>query len=186
MAGFWISKKYWVMLYSEVIRNKFFFIWFQSRNLESSSKERIPNAFSCTAFRKHYKKILDERNFKKKSDMFFFLLCTTDRKELMNEFKENVSLNPIDTEFENFRDFHQEKKNFLAQHLDLNVSDERRKIVVEIMYNVFKNIYEARYANLLRNADHLFATKSDSASDDIVWIGASKKRFGEKKYKLTY
>ena len=72
------------------------------------------------------------------------------RKQLIN--KENVPLNPLDCNYENFKNFHPEKKDFYPQHLDLNVSDKRRKVAVETMYNVLNNLCEASNANLVCNA----------------------------------
>ena len=77
-----------------------------SKVLFSSSKERRPTAFTCTTFRKHYEKIVDERYTRKSSNVFFYLPSTTDRKESINQYKNNVSLNPIDCDYENFKNFH--------------------------------------------------------------------------------
>ena len=53
--------------------------------------------------------------------------------------------------------FTRQKKDFDLQHLDVNVSNERRQVAVEIMYNVFKNLCQVANANLVCNADHLLA-----------------------------
>ena len=119
-----------------------------------SSKERIPNAFKCTAFKKHYKMIVDERYTNVRH--LFYLPSTTDRKELMYQYKDNVSLNPIDWNYEDFKNFSSEKKDFYPHYLDLNVNDER-KVAAEILYNIFNDLVEMSNANLIRNADHLLA-----------------------------
>ena len=95
-------------------------------------------------------------------------------------------MNPTDCEYERLKDFHPKKKEFYPQHLDLSVSDEKRKVAVEIMYNVFKNICEASNANLIRNAEHLIASQPSIDSGDIVWLGESEKRFDDTKFKLCY
>ena len=78
------------------------------------------------------KRLLKNIILKKSSDIFLFLPLTTDGKETINQHKENVPLNPLDCNYENFKNFHPEKKDFYPQHLDLNVSDKRRKVAVEI------------------------------------------------------
>ena len=55
-----------------------------SKILSSTSKERIPNPFTSTCFRKHCKKITEKRLIKEKSDIFSFY---PDRKQSINQFK---------------------------------------------------------------------------------------------------
>ena len=135
---------------------------------------------------KHYKKIVDECYTRKSSDIFFYLPSTTDRKESINQYKDNVSLKTIDCNYENFENFHSEQKELYPQHLDLNVNDERRKVAVEILYNIFNDLCEAPDSNLIRNTDHLLANPPRATNEEIVWIGENTKIFDDSKFKLTY
>ena len=60
----------------------------------SFSKEQIPNAFVSVAFKKHFDEIVNESSSKSdvKSSLFYFLPSISDRKESVNQFKNNVSL----------------------------------------------------------------------------------------------
>ena len=79
-----------------------------------------------------------------------------------------------------------ENKEFYPQHLDLNVNDERRKVPVEILYNIFNDLCEASNSNLIHNTDYLLAKSPRATNEKIVWIGENKKRFDDSKFKLTY
>ena len=69
----------------------------KSTVLYSVSKERIPNAFVSTYFKKHFREIIDERRHNEEfSVLFYYLPSVTDRKEEINQFRDNVNLNPID------------------------------------------------------------------------------------------
>ena len=73
----------------------------KSTVLYSVSKEIIPNTIVCTCFKKHFNEIMDERQHKEESSsLFFFLPSITDRKEKINQFRDNVSLKPIDCSLE--------------------------------------------------------------------------------------
>ena len=83
-----------------------------SKVLFSTSKDKIPNAFASATFKRHYNTIADESDTKKMSRFFFYILSTTDRKESINKYKDNVLLNPIDFVYENFKNFSHKKMNF--------------------------------------------------------------------------
>ena len=69
----------------------------KSTVLYSVSKERIPNAFVSTCFKKHLREILDERRQNEEfPGLFYYLPSITDRKEKINQFRDNFNLNPID------------------------------------------------------------------------------------------
>ena len=73
----------------------------KSKALFCVAKDRIPNAFTLTAFKKHYIMIVDERHTKEKSDLIYYLLSIVDRKESINQYRDNIILNPIDCRYEN-------------------------------------------------------------------------------------
>ena len=72
-----------------------------SKVLFSTFINKIPNAFTCTSFKRRYNTIVDERYTKKMSDIFFYLPSTTDRKESINLYKDNVLLNAINCVYKN-------------------------------------------------------------------------------------
>ena len=63
--------------------------------LYSVAKEKIPNAFISTCFKKHFPEIMNERWHNEEfSGIFFYLPSTTYCKEKINQHRDNVSLNP--------------------------------------------------------------------------------------------
>ena len=69
----------------------------KSAVLYSMSKQKIPDAFISTTFRKRYSEIINERREKEAfSTLFYYLPPITDRKELVNQHKNNVNLSPVD------------------------------------------------------------------------------------------
>ena len=69
----------------------------KSKLLYSYSKKRIPNAVISSCFKKHFHEFLNKRREKEDfSSLFYYLPSTTNRKEKKNQFKDNMSLNPID------------------------------------------------------------------------------------------
>ena len=64
----------------------------KSTVLYSEAKDRIPNAIILTRFKKHYHEIMNEiRHNEESSSLFFFLPSITDRKEKINQFRDNVN-----------------------------------------------------------------------------------------------
>ena len=85
----------------------------KSQVLYSYSKQQIPNAFVSTAFKRHYNEIVNEkRGNENSSSLFFFLPSKTDRKEGINQWKNNPSLTPIDFKTDFIEAFLSKKKNF--------------------------------------------------------------------------
>ena len=85
----------------------------KSQVLYSYSKQQIPDAFVSTAFKRRYNEIVNEkRRSENSSSLFFFLPSITDRKEGINQWKNNPSLTPIDFETDFIEAFLSKKKNF--------------------------------------------------------------------------
>ena len=80
--------------------------------LFSSYIDKTPNAFTSTSFKRHYNTIVDEPNTKKSSDIFYHKPSTADTKELIDQYKDNVFLNPSDCVYENFKNFSPQKMSF--------------------------------------------------------------------------
>ena len=88
----------------------------KSKVLFCSAKDRIPNAFTSTAFKKHYYMIIDGRHTKQKSDLFYNFSSTTNRKRSINQYMENVNLNPIDCLYQNFKKYSSNQNEVYPHH----------------------------------------------------------------------
>ena len=82
------------------------------------------------------------------------------------------------------RAFQQKKEKF--NPLVLNWTDQDlRKLQVEMLYGVFRQIAEYSNNDLRRNVDFLLA-KLNKKADNIPCLGASKQRLDSSLNKLTY
>ena len=77
----------------------------KSNILYSTFKQMLPNIFQGTSFKKHRPMLLNEWSVKEYSTLFFYLPSTTDRKEKINQFVKNVSIHPIDCQYEDFKKY---------------------------------------------------------------------------------
>ena len=151
----------------------------KSKLLYSFSKQQIPNAFSSVAFSKHFKEIMNKDETEDSSSLFYFLPSISDRKEEINQYKNNVSLSPIDVTVDLIESFSVEKVSFKPNLL--NSSDEKeRKPQTEMLYGLFKHIATVSNQNLERNIAHLNITQG---RDKMEW---SNSKFDSSKFKLTY
>ena len=153
----------------------------KSKLLYSFSKQQIPNAFVSVAFSKHFKEIMngDRSEASSSSSLFYFLPSISDRKEEINQHKNNVSLNPIDITVDFIESFSVDKVSFKPDLL--NSSDEKeRKPQTEMLYGLFKHIATMSNQNLERNIAHLNITQG---RHEMEW---SNSKFNSSKFKLTY
>ena len=152
----------------------------------SFSKEQIPNAFVSVAFKKHFDEIVNESSSSSKTDvkssLFYFLPSISDRKESVNQFKNNVSLMPCDVSVELIESFSPLKDVSFKPDLLNSVNKEERKPQTEMLYGLFKHIAQISNQNLERNIVHLNLLQNQSASE-MEW---SNKKFDSSKFKLTY
>ena len=150
----------------------------KSKLLYSFSKQQIPNAFVSVAFKKHFEEIMSgDRS--KTSSLFYFLPSVSDRKEEINQHKNNVSLSPIDITVDFIESFSVEKISFKPDLL--GSSDEKeRKPQTEMLYGLFKHIASVSNQNLERNIAHLNITQG---RHEMEW---SNSKFDSSKFKLTY
>ena len=81
----------------------------KSKLLYSFSKQQIPDAFVSVAFKKHFDEIMNEKRDDSSSSLFYFLPSVSDRKEEINQHKNNVSLFPIDVTLDFIESFSAEK-----------------------------------------------------------------------------
>ena len=151
----------------------------KSKLLYSFSKQQIPNAFVSVAFKKHFEQIMsDDRD--ETSSLFYFLPSVSDRKEEINQHKNNVSLSPVDITVDFIESFSVgEKVSFKPDLLDS--SDEKeRKPQTEILYGLFKHMATVSNQNLQRNIVHLNIAQG---RHEMEW---SNSKFDSSKFKLTY
>ena len=150
----------------------------KSKLLYSYSKQQIPNAFVSVAFKKHFDQIMDNDR-DETSSLFYFLPSVSDRKEEINQHKNNVSLSPVDITVDFIESFSPEKVSFKPDLLDS--SDEKeRKPQTEILYGLFKHMATVSNQNLQRNIVHLNLTQG---RNEMEW---STSKFDSSKFKLTY
>ena len=151
----------------------------KSKLLYSFSKQQIPDAFVSVAFKKHFDEIMNEKRDGSSSSLFYFLPSVSDRKEEINQHKNNVSLFPIDITLDFIESFSAEKVSFRPDLL--NTSDEKeRKPQIEMLYGLFNHIAKVSNQNLERNIVHLNITQGRSTME---W---SNSKFDSSKFKLTY
>ena len=151
----------------------------KSKLLYSFSKQQIPDAFVFVAFKKHFDEIMNEKRDDSSSSLFYFLPSVSDRKEEINQHKNNVSLFPIDITLDFIESFSAEKVSFRPDLL--NTSDEKeRKPQIEMLYGLFNHIAKVSNQNLERNIVHLNITQGRSTME---W---SNSKFDSSKFKLTY
>ena len=154
----------------------------KSKVLYSYSKQQIPDAFISTSFKKHFNEIINEKkDDENSSSLFYFLPSISDRKESINQWKNNPSLVPIDLTINFIQTFSSQNEKFQPDLL--NSSDNKlRDPQVEMLYGVFKHIAQVSNQNLERNIAYL-NLKQNRSSNEMEW---SNNRFDSSKFKLTY
>ena len=81
--------------------------------LYSNSKRQIPDTFISTAFKNYYNEIINEKKESEdSSSLFFYLPSITDRKDEINQWKNNPSLTPIDFNISFIENFSTKKVKF--------------------------------------------------------------------------
>ena len=151
----------------------------KSKLLYSFSKQQIPNAFVSVAFKNHFDEIMSgDRS--ESSSLFYFLPSVSDRKEEINQHKNNVSLSPIDITTDFIESFSVDEKVSFKPDM-LSSSDEKeRKPQTEMLYGLFKHIATMSNQNLERNIAYLNITQG---RHEMEW---SNSKFDSSKFKLTY
>ena len=124
--------------------------------------------------------LIDERqqignNFSK---LFFILPITTDRKENVKQFVDNVQLHPIDIGYNEFAI----KYSFSPSDLDSKNAAKSLE-AREVMEKFFKDDVEISNANLIRNSRALIATaKVDT--ENFIWITEADPQNNNSRFKL--
>ena len=79
--------------------------------LYSSSKQKIPDAFISTSFKKYYSEIMNEsRETEDFSTLFYYLPSITDRKEDINQHRNKVNISPVDCSISFIESFSKNKE----------------------------------------------------------------------------
>ena len=120
----------------------------KSKVLYSYSKQQIPDAFISTSFRKHFNEIVNEkRNDEESSSLFYFLPSISDRKESINQWKNNPLLTPIEFSIDFIESFGAKGENLQPDLL--NSTDKKvRDPQVAILYGLFKHMAQVSNQNL--------------------------------------
>ena len=118
------------------------------------------------------------------SALFPYLPSTTDHSHDINQFKENVSLHPIDSPYEDFRGYSETGEDFIPTDLESRDLEKRTK-AVEIVRKFFKHAAEVSNCNIIWNTNNLL-TILPHDDNDITWIGKTKQRVDSGKFKLIY
>ena len=153
----------------------------KSKVFYSYSKQQIPDAFVSTSFKKHFNEILNEKRNEDSSSLFYFLPSISDRKESINQWKNNPSLVPIDFTIDFIQSFSSQNKKFRPDLLN-STDSKLRDPQVEMLYSVFRHIAQVSNQNLERNIAYL-NLKQNQSSTEMEW---SNNRFDSSKFKLTY
>ena len=154
--------------------------------LYSTSKQKIPDAFVSTSFKKHFAEVMNEkRNIEEQSSLFYYLPSTTDRKESVNKWMGNVNLLPVDFDLNFIESFSPKKEKFQSDLLN-SKNPAKRNPQVEILYKLFKHMAQHSNQNLSRNVDFL-NMKEKRNTESMKWpVGSSKKSYDSSKYQLHY
>ena len=158
----------------------------KSAVLYSTLKQKIPDAFISTTFRKHYSEIINERREKEAfSTLFYYLPSITDRKELVNQHKNNVNLSPVDCSLAFIEGFSSKKGMHFDPELLNSTDPDQRNPQVEMLYRLFRQNAKHSSTNLIRNASCLLV-KNKKRGENMPWVGANKQRFDSTIFQLTY
>ena len=153
-------------------------------------KQPLPNIFQGTAFKKHVSFLIDCKGSESLSKMFFFLPSTTDRKEKINRWVNNVNLHPIDCSYDDFKNYAPQnpdivKNGIQPQELDLP-SPLTRLETRDCILNFMKHAISLSNNNLIRNANALMQSKDSKIDkEQFEWINNSLSQT-ESRFKLGY
>ena len=153
-------------------------------------KQPLSNIFQGTAFKKHVLFLIESKGTECSSKLLFFLPSTTDRKEKINRWVNNVNLHPINCLYDDFKNyapqrFEIQKKGIQLQDLDFHIQAVRFE-TRECILNFMKHAAELSNNNLVRNSNALMQSKDAKIDkEDFNWINNSLTQ-AELKFKLRY
>ena len=153
-------------------------------------KQPLSNIFQGTAFKKHVLFLIESKGTECSSKLFFFLPSTTDRKEKINRWVNNVNLHPINCLYDDFKNyapqsFEIQKKGIQSQDLDFHIQAVKSE-TRECILNFMRHAAELSNNNLVRNSNALMQSKDAKIDkEDFNWINNSLTQ-AELKFKLCY
>ena len=142
-------------------------------------KQPMPNFF---CFNCYSNEMLNEREGF--SNIFFILPSVTDRREKINQYKDQVSLMPVDCKFEKFADYAPEGYSFDPSHLSKGhprLYDARKTI-----YKFFADAAEVSNTNLIQNVYSLKKKKGLKHSDVKWGINMLQNKIDDERFSLRY
>ena len=144
--------------------------------LYSTSKQKVPDVFVSTAFKKHYSETINKRREEEEfSTLFYYLPSIIGRKEEVNQYRNNAKLSPVDCSLSFIEIFATKKgENFRLQLLN-STDPEKRNLQVKMLSGLFKQIAQYSDNNIIRNKDFLLS-KHKRRVENIPWVGANKKK----------
>ena len=123
--------------------------------------------------------------------MFYFLLLTTDRMKEINQ--SNLSLNPIDCPYNDYRWLSSSDSPFIPSDLDFGFENKFCLWKTKVHFGNFSESFEKKAAeipnsSLIRNVNYLI-TKMNVEQNDFAWIEKKKKRIDgskNRKNRMSY
>ena len=136
-----------------------------STTLYCYQKQPIPNIFRGTAFNTHKLSTYLE-NKTQRSYICFYLPSITDRKEVINRYKDMVSLVLVTSTISDISVFSPEGYKFDPGHLDQ--AGKNLECVRETLYAYFKNVAKISNSNLIQNT-YALMKKKGIAHSSLKW-----------------
>ena len=124
---------------------------------------------------------MNEKRNEDSSSLFYFLPSISDRKETINQWKNNPSLVPIDFSIDFIESFSSQNEKFKPDLLN-STDNKVRDPQVEILYRLFKHMAQVSSQNLERNIAYL-NLKQNRNTNKMEWTNTG---FDSSKFKLTY
>ena len=147
------------------------------------SKQPMPNVFKGTAFNAYSNEMLSERD-RNDFSKIFYLPSITDRKENINQYRDQVTLTPVDCKLERFADFSPEGYGFNPSHLQ--PSHPEYANATATLYKFFENSNEVSNANLIQNVYSLMKKKNIKHSDLKWGVSMPQSRIDNDRFSLGY
>ena len=122
------------------------------------SRQCMPNGFRGTAFNTHKPQNVAEAK-EGFSNIFFYLPSITDRKEVINRYRDQVSLVPVTCNADDISKFSPQGYVFNPAHLDLDPETKDNSRTRETVINFFHNAVKFSNSNLTQNVYALIKEK---------------------------
>ena len=149
--------------------------------LYSYHKRRIPSSISGTFFNRHKLQFESGGLQTTHSNVYYFLSSTTDRNEEINRHLGSVNLSPIDIPENSF----QTEKDVSFNPSKLDVHCQEKEIMSKAVVKMLEKTSDLSNASVIKNADGLLSKKKMNNSE-VEWVGKTKQRLPQNKYKMSY